>query len=448
VESKVVSPSPRIHKQDVKDMLRLMETGSGLSCTIYAVQKKGGSLVGKPAVLKKRADGAYEGGGRIDCEIRTPSQASANGYTGVTGSTPKKSSTDPVTAYHPAAAPSIKVLRFGVADVLQVRRGRCGLIQLPRAVSDGLCLVVTVRDKGELNFVLDSKARCEIAYVAFHYLMQRCGSNFKSSPSPVRSPIPTVSRHTPGPRGKGLSIASEGIASPTRSISFRSPLMERAQRHANGSAAPAESAPTGHQIMPPAPPVLPYGTPLHSSSPFKNKENGKNIGERSVILRHSNEDKLDFTDTGVQKALRHADDIIAGETQVDQKVLSIVKRGWVSKADSLVAGVSTPHWQRRFCMLERESRLLKFSQSELAEHYPSQVRAIVTLNPATTTLKVIKGGGSGITSYFSGGMSLLEIHNSSKTHAGEDSVAKLQFESIDELDGWVKAIEDVMARIR
>jgi len=450
-DSKVVSPSPRIHKQDVKDMLRLMETGAGLSCTIYAVQKKGGTLVGKPAVIKKRADGAYEGGGRIDCEIRTPSQPSANGYTGVTGSTPKKSSTDPVTAYHPAAAPSIKVLRFGVADVLQVRRGRCGLIQLPRAVSDGSCLVVTVRDKGELNFVLDSKARCEIAYVAFHYLMQRCGSNSKNSPSPVRSPMPTVSRHTPGPRGKGLTIATDGIASPTRSISFRSPLMERAQRHAIGSAVPSE-LPTpalgGAQIVPPAPPALPYGTPLHSSSPFKNKENSKNTGDRSMNLRHSNKDKLEFTDTGVQKALRHADSIIAGETQLDQKVLSIVKRGWVSKADSLIAGVSAPHWQRRFCMLERESRLLKFSQSELAEHYPSQVRAMVTLNPSTTSLKVVKGGGSGITSYFSGGMHLLEIHSSSNTLAGEDSVVKLQFESIDELEGWMKAIEDVMARVR
>lgn len=443
-DSKIVSPSPRIHKQDVKDMLRLMEAGAGLSCTIYAVQKKGGSLVGKPAVLKKRADGAYEGGGRIDCEVRTPMQPSANGYTGVTGSTPKKNSSGPVTAYHPAAAPSIKVLRFGVADVLQVRRGRCGLIQLPRAVSDGLCLVVTVRDKGELNFVLDSKARCEIAYVAFHYLMQRCGSNPKHSPSPVRSPMPTI-RHTPG-RGKGLNIATDGLISPTRSISFRSPLMERAQEHGRGSVS-SGSASTGKQIMPPAPPVLPYGTPLHSSSPFKDKENTPRTSEHGSNLRHSDKDGLSFTDTGVRKALRQADDIIASETQ---KVLSISKRGWVTKADSLVAGLSTPHWQRRFCMLERESRLLKFSQSELAEHYPSQVRSMVSLHPSTTTLKVVKGGGgsSGITSYFSGGNHLLEIHNSSTASAGEDTVLKLQFESMDELGGWVNAIEDVIAGVR
>ncbi len=440
------SPSPRIHKQDVKDLLTLMETGNGLSCTIYAVQKKGGTLVGKPAIIKKRADSSCDGGARIDCEVRTPSQPSSNGYTGITGVTTPKKKDDPVSNFHPAVAPTIKVLRFGIADVMQVRRGRCGLIQLPRAVHDSLCLIVTVRDKGELNFVMDSKLRCEVAYVAFHYLMQRCGANIKSSPSPVRSPIPAITaRHTPGARVKVAGITPEVPVSPTRAISFRSPLMERAQRQANLSPKVPNSAPTGLHLMPPVPPSLAYGTPLHSTSPFKDKENAANS------RKEAKNSELGSTDVAVRKALRQADDIIANEakpsTATGHKDPTIVKRGWVTKADNVISGLSTPHWQRRFCLLERESKLLKFSQSELAEHYPSQVRSIVSLSPSATALKVVKNGGGGISSFFSGGLHILEIHNAAQ-NGGDSSVIKMQFETMDELKAWTKCIEDVIAGVR
>ena len=228
------SPPARIRKVDVKEMLRLMDN-SGLVCTIYAVQKRGGTLVGKPAVLKKKADANMPGGGRIDCEVRTPA-VSTNGFTGVFGSTPMKArsagadadtdtsgiadavstaaaaSADIIAENHPAAA-TIKVLRFAISDVLQVRRGRCGLMQLPPAVGDSACLVVTVRNKGELNFVMESKHRCEVAYVAFHYLMQRC----RASPDNTPSPVPSARARAPASTAASV-VALSPLPSPGRCV--------------------------------------------------------------------------------------------------------------------------------------------------------------------------------------------------------------------------------------
>jgi myosin-5 len=444
-EEKKDSPAPRIHKRDVKELLRLMETGTGLSCTVYAVQKKGGSVVGKPAVIKKCIDSSFEGGARIDVEVRTPSPSSANGYTGVTGTTPKKSA-DIISLHHPAAAPTIKVLRFGVADMLQVRRGRCGLVQLPSSVSSGVCLVVTVRNKGELNFVLDSKLRCEVAYVAFHYMMQQCGSTpSKATPSPVRSPISNMTPNRSSFKVSGLQINTD--STPSGRL-FRSPLLERAQRSGvNHSLVETDSfGRASSHTLPPAPPALPFGTVL--TSPYGSKKDKENIVSpvRASKDHHQTTPKgkntLGFTDTIARDAITSADELLAEDPLV-KKAPSIARRGWVTR-DSAASGLTAPHWQRRYLMLERETRLLKFSQSELAEHYPSQVRSLVALSPSTS-VKVSKGVSSGFSSYFSAGASILEIITNK---LGDESVVKLQFESHDDLASWKKAIEDVVAGIR
>ena len=322
----------------------------------------------------------------------------------------------------------------------------------------------------------------------------------------TKTNVAAMSRNLSPVRKNSTSGGSSGFRSPLieraqeQASSHRGqrPLQRAAHSPRSPTRTPVRIAQDAQAALP-VPPSLPFGTVLVSPTPlarsaatgstspsgrgmtaaFTDKENtprsrSRINADRRALSPAERRSGQDSEGTGANKAslesslkqdqlvkaaIRDADAFLqssaaaqpqdhSAETSVlsPAKQVRICKKGWVSK-DSGVVGLSTPHWQRRFLMLERDSRLLKFSNSELAEHYPSQVRGLLALHPATTSIRVTKAAQSGaFSSYFSGAAAnLLEV---TTTMEGKENSLRLQFETMGELSSWQKAIENVMAGVR
>ena len=187
----------------IKHMLSAMESGTGLRCAVFAVDKHSGRLVGKPVLLKKTSDRAYKGHVRIDCEVYTPwTPPSSPQTTSPHEKCPEKPTSllppfpaslgkraidstsvdkdgkihrnteadDSVGPTILSASKKVKTLRFGVGDIQMIRTGS-GTVTLPGGVKDNRTLVLTVQGKGELNFVMATVTACQRVHTLFSQLI-------------------------------------------------------------------------------------------------------------------------------------------------------------------------------------------------------------------------------------------------------------------------------------
>jgi myosin heavy subunit len=418
------SQSDRVH---VQAMLAAMETGSGVRCAVYAVERRNGQLVGKPCVLKKAKDISYVGHTRIDCEVHTPVAAEAMPPVPPGQRSPESECEElppfpsevltgsldtPSSASSSNATAQVKTLRFAVGDVQHVRTGNCGLINLPKSINDEKILVLTVKGKGELHFVMASALACKRVSLLFHELLAHPSS--RTAPSPKAARTKSTSHHSERAlRNSRSSMVSVSLSSPAPMSNPRvsSSNSENRRNHQQRNS-------PGSSSTLPSPPALPFGSSMLTPLDKKKSRSGVDVegsGKGNSGLS---------TRTGLSSSPS------GGGGGSPGGVEKRYKAGWTWKDEG------ARRLTRQFMVLDKESRELRFACSESspespASMSPSKYGSTIDLVPGRT--KVLKTTSTA----FGKTVSMLEIHSD------DALMARLQVEMKD-VSGWFRALRDAL----
>jgi hypothetical protein len=283
-------------------------------------------------------------------------------------------------------------IRFALSDMKMVLCEKGVGINIPDSVATEICLSLTVEGHGEINLVMTAKDVRDLTGQVLQGLLDE-----HSSSGEVESTDGEPASNCPLP----IVSASASFSTPPRSPASA----EKSQCNINVSGIPTSSlsrTKSNNSMLHRSP----AQKSSSSTSPFFNSPTWKDVD--SPVAQYINGTAAKAT---------------------------IVMRGWAAKEDE--KSHASKAWTRRYIVLEKETKQIKYGVSEaFVSGFPGQLRGVVQLERGMKCA-ITKGPSTWLTARNG---SVLEISN-----ASSGVVMRMQVESDREMHNWVSSINSVLA---